>query len=245
MKQDLIGFDKNNNPTLVFFDIQDFEEQSIRDMTVLTFSEDEVEYTYFGTNGKDFKEAHKIAPDFDHFEVMSEKEAKKRGLLKSFPSQNTQGLEQGGNLDAKIVQLPDGKMVSINDIMKMSPEQKKEIEDQIKKSINNVYKESLTEAKETYYITTLDGSFKAVNGTKLSNGFFAYKSDVSGWGYAITDTASGLLLANRIRTIKDCKEFINNMSDKAKQSLENVRKGQDYLAHCKKLAKYKSEQEGK
>ena len=103
----------------------------------------------------------------------------------------------------------------------------------------------LFEAKETYYIANIDGSFLAVNGTKLSNGLFAYKHELPYLCYVITDIDSGLLLANRIRTLKDCKTFVDTMSDKAKQSLENIRHGEKYLDLCKKLAKFKADQKDK
>ena len=327
MKQYLIGFIKNT-PSVVFFDIKDFEEQNIRGMTVLTFSEDEIDYTYFGNDGKDFKEAHKAAPDFDTYEVMPEQEAKKRGLLKDFPSQNSgqatqasqkpakgkvkvdfskdknnptitfsdgneytldellnmspnkvlqigkdnsieipdliseintsmfQGesgkieidsnsISQSGNLgnsvataDTPIVQLPDGRMLSLNDIMKMTPEQKKEIEDMAKKM-------NLKEAKESYYLANRDGSFIATSGTKLSNGLFAHKKDTNFLLWCISDIKSGLLLKSKFKTLKDCKDYVASLPEEDKEKIERVRQGQNYIELCDKLAEYKSEQEGK
>ena len=80
MKKYLIGYDKSKVQTVVFFDIQDFEAQTIRNMTVLTFSEDDIDYTYTGTNGVDFKEVSGSAPDFYYYEVLL-KSGKKVNIL--------------------------------------------------------------------------------------------------------------------------------------------------------------------
>ena len=89
MKYYLIGYDKQKNPTVVFFDISDLDEQEMRGMSILTFTEEEIDYTYTGTEGKDYKEVHNAAPDFYSYEVIDEKEYKKRGLDKHFGNNNT------------------------------------------------------------------------------------------------------------------------------------------------------------
>ena len=112
MKQYLIGYDKQKTPTVVFFDISDFDESSLRDVTVLSFVEEEIEYTYTGTNGRDFKEVHKSAPDFYTYEVIDDKEYKRRGLDKHFGKNNNSPASGKGSSKKKSTGSP--KIVNIN-----------------------------------------------------------------------------------------------------------------------------------
>lgn len=90
--------------------------------------------------------------------------------------------------------------------------------------------------KTTYYISNHNGSFKAVSGTKLSDGFFAFKHDISYFGWCITDIASGLALVNKLKTLQDCKNFIASFSESNKAKIEQFRQTPRYLEQCKLVA---------
>ena len=147
MKKYLIGYNKNKTQNVIFFDIQDFEAQTIRNMTVLTFSEDDIDYTYTGIDGKDFKEVSKAAPDFYSYEVLDEKECKKRGINTN-PNQSgtTQNAQSNGvpvfNINNGItVTLKSGKTVNIldpNDMQSLTPAEVKEVEKELKKQLNGL-----------------------------------------------------------------------------------------------------------
>lgn len=145
MKKYLIGYDKNKIPSVTFFDIQDFESQDIRGMTVLTFSEDNIDYTYTGTNGVDFKEVSKSAPDFYYYEVLDEKECKKRGINTN-PNQSSSSSSGSGTKTLNIgngivVTLKSGKQVNIldpNDMANLTPAEVKEVEKELKKQLNGL-----------------------------------------------------------------------------------------------------------
>ena len=147
MKKHLIGYNKNKTQNVIFFDIQDFEAQTIRNMTILTFSEDDIDYTYTGIDGKDFKEVSKAAPDFYSYEVLDEKECKKRGINTN-PNQSgaTQNAQSNGvpvfNINNGItVTLKSGKTVNIldpNDMQSLTPAEVKEVEKELKKQLNGL-----------------------------------------------------------------------------------------------------------
>lgn len=147
MKEYLIGYSKNKNQNVIFFDIQDFEAQTIRNMTVLTFSEDDIDYTYTGIDGKDFKEVSKAAPDFYSYEILDEKECKKRGINTN-PNQagTTQSAQSNGtsafNINNGItITLKSGKTVNIldpNDMKNLTPVEVKEVEKELKKQLNGL-----------------------------------------------------------------------------------------------------------
>lgn len=98
----------------------------------------------------------------------------------------------------------------------------------------NMYSE-LFEAKENYYLANRDGSFPAVAGTKLSNGLFAHKKDTSFMLWCISDIDSGLLLKGKFKSLKDCKDYVANMSEEEKQKLADIRQTQEYLGLCDRL----------
>lgn len=145
MKEYLIGYDKSKVQNVIFFDIQDFEAQTIRNMTVLTFSEDNIDYTYTGTNGVDFKEVSNAAPDFYSYEVLDEKECKKRGI-NTKPSQSGSSSSNSGNKvfnigNGIVVTLKSGKQVNIldpNDIRNLTPAEVKEVEKELKKQLGGL-----------------------------------------------------------------------------------------------------------
>ena len=96
------------------------------------------------------------------------------------------------------------------------------------------------EALQTYVIFTRSEGFKEVTGTKLSDEYFAYKSDVRGFGWSITDTASGLSIATKLDTLAACKEYIKNLSDEELTKIENIRLTDKYKEQCQKLAEFKA-----
>lgn len=96
------------------------------------------------------------------------------------------------------------------------------------------------EALQTYVIFTRSEGFKEVTGTKLSDEYFAYKSDVRGFGWSITDTASGLSIATKLDTLAACKEYIKNLSDEELAKIENIRLTDKYKEQCQKLAEFKA-----
>lgn len=145
MKKYLIGYDKSKVQNVIFFDIQDFEAQTIRNMTVLTFSEDDIDYTYTGTNGVDFKEVSKAAPDFYYYEVLDEKECKKRGINtnqnQSGSSSSSSGTKVFNIGNGIVVTLKSGKQVNIldpNDMKNLTPAEVKEVEKELKKQLNGL-----------------------------------------------------------------------------------------------------------
>ena len=157
MKKYLIGYDKSKVQTVVFFDIQDFEAQTIRNMTVLTFSEDDIDYTYTGTNGVDFKEVSGSAPDFYYYEVLDEKECKKRGINTN-PNQSS---SSSSNLGSKIINvnsvlvitLKSGKKVNIvdpNDMKNLTPAEVKEVEKELQKQLGGLTGQAKSNINQTF-----------------------------------------------------------------------------------------------
>lgn len=96
------------------------------------------------------------------------------------------------------------------------------------------------EALQTYIIYTRSEGFKEVTGTKLSAEYFAYKLDVRGFGWSITDTASGLSIATKLDTLAACKEYIKNLSDEELTKIETIRLTDKYKEQCQKLAEFKA-----
>ena len=96
------------------------------------------------------------------------------------------------------------------------------------------------EALQTYIIYTRSEGFKEVTGTKLSDEYFAYKSDVRGFGWSITDTASGLSIATKLDTLAACKEYLKHISNEELAKIENIRLTDKYKEQCQKLAEFKA-----
>ena len=94
----------------------------------------------------------------------------------------------------------------------------------------------MASTKNIYYISNRDGSFKPVNGTALSNGFFAYKHETSYFGWCITDIASGLSLVNKLKTLQECRSFIASFSEANKAKIDSFRTTPRYLEQCKLVA---------
>jgi hypothetical protein len=96
------------------------------------------------------------------------------------------------------------------------------------------------EALKTYIIDTRSEGLKEVTGTKLTDEFFAYQSDVKSFGWTITDIASGLSIATKLPTLKACRDFIKDMSDEFLAKIEQARLSDKYKAQCERVAAYKS-----
>ena len=194
MKQYLIGYDKSKVQNVIFFDIQDFEAQDIRGMSVLTFSEDNIDYTYTGTNGVDFKEVSKAAPDFYYYEVLDEKECKKRGINTN-PKQSgtTQSAQSNGpqafNINNGItVTLKSGKTVNIldpHDMQSLTPAEVKEVEKELKKQLGGLTGQAKSNINQIFggsggkYKVTVDFTKDQQNPTiSLPNGDIYTKDDL-------------------------------------------------------------------
>ena len=93
----------------------------------------------------------------------------------------------------------------------------------------------LFESKESYYLANRDGSFSEVAGTKLSNGLFAHKKDSNFLLWCISDIKSGLSVETKLKTLKDCKDFVANMTEEEREKIDNIRKTSGYLDLCAKL----------
>ena len=93
-------------------------------------------------------------------------------------------------------------------------------------------------AKREYFIAKQGNTFSKVDGTKLSDEYFAYKSDVRGFGWFITDFASGSYIACELDSLKACKEYLANMTPEEKEKIEQVKQTPKYQERCDKLADY-------
>lgn len=96
------------------------------------------------------------------------------------------------------------------------------------------------EALQMFVIFTRSEGFKEVAGTKLTSEYFAYKSDVRGFGWTITDTASGLSIVTKLETLAACKDYIKNISEEELAKIENARLTDKYKEQCQKLAEFKA-----
>ena len=92
------------------------------------------------------------------------------------------------------------------------------------------------EAIKTYFIAKIDGTFEEVAGTRLTDEYFAHKSDVRGFGWTITDTASGLSIATKLPTLKACKDYLASLTDEQLTEIERIRQTEKYKDQCAKLA---------
>jgi len=97
------------------------------------------------------------------------------------------------------------------------------------------------EALQTFIIDTRSVGLKEVTGTKLTDEYFAYQSDVKSFGWTISDIASGLSIATKLPTLKACKEFIKNMDNDFLAKIEQARLSDKYKEQCAKVAAYKPE----
>ena len=96
------------------------------------------------------------------------------------------------------------------------------------------------EALQTFVIDTRSEGLKEVTGTRLTDDYFAYQSDVRGFGWTITDTASGLSIATKLPTFKACKEYVKNIPDDILARIEQARLSDKYKAQCERVAAFKA-----
>lgn len=98
----------------------------------------------------------------------------------------------------------------------------------------------MNEAKtiQHYYIANRDGSFEEVNGTKLDNGFFAYRRDSNYIKWVITDQASGMALKSKFPSLAACKEYMKNISQEELDLIAQKRSTPEYQEQCQKLNSY-------
>lgn len=98
------------------------------------------------------------------------------------------------------------------------------------------------EAVKTFVTASRAGKdgFVEVAGTNLSDEYFAYKDGVRSetWWWVV-DKASGLAIPPKQKSLKDCKEFIANLSDEMKDKIAAARQNQKYENQCAKLAAWK------
>lgn len=94
------------------------------------------------------------------------------------------------------------------------------------------------EALYTFTIDTIRG-FKEVAGTKLSDGFAAYQSDVKSFGWSVIDIASGRTVTSKLPTLTACKKFIKNMPEDMREKIAEIRQKPEYKEHCAKIAAWK------
>lgn len=83
-----------------------------------------------------------------------------------------------------------------------------------------------------------DYTFKKVKGSKLNSNYFAYKSDISGFGYSITDVNSGVSIKTKLPTLAACKEYLANLSEEEQAKIDEKKKTAKYQEVCKKLADF-------
>ena len=178
MKYYLVGYNKNKHPILLFYDITDFEEQTVRGMTILTFTEEGVDYTFID-NGNGFKEVSNAAPDFDSYEVIDEKECTKRGLKAQFGANNAGASSTTGSSNTSnsnpaskminvntlgTVTLKSGKVVNILDpqtMQSLTPDEVKEVEAELAKqlgrAVNSGPNSTTAKARQTVHNTNSSG----------------------------------------------------------------------------------------
>ena len=98
------------------------------------------------------------------------------------------------------------------------------------------------EAIKTFITASRSGKdgFKEVAGTNLSDEYFAYKDGVRSttWWYVV-DKASGLAVSPRLNSLKECKEFLANLSDELKAKIAEAKQSPKYKEQCNKLAAWK------
>ena len=98
------------------------------------------------------------------------------------------------------------------------------------------------EALKTFITATRagEGGFKEVSGTQLTDEYFAYKDGVRNetWWWVI-DIKSGLAVAPKFKTLKDCKDWLKNISDEELAKIEQKKLEPRYQEQCNKLAAWK------
>ena len=98
------------------------------------------------------------------------------------------------------------------------------------------------EAIKTFITATHSGKngFKEVSGIQLSDDYFAYKDGVRSetWWW-IVDIKSGLAIPPKHNSLKDCKEWLKNISEEDLAKIEQKKLEPFYQEQCVKLAAWK------
>lgn len=98
------------------------------------------------------------------------------------------------------------------------------------------------EAIKTFITATLsgEGGFKEVSGTQLTDEYFAYKDGVRSetWWW-IVDIKSGLAISPKLKSLKECREWLKNISNDALVKIEQKKLEPFYQEQCAKLAAWK------
>lgn len=98
------------------------------------------------------------------------------------------------------------------------------------------------EALKTFITASRSGEngFKEVSGTQLTDEYFAYKDGVRSetWWWII-DIPSGLAIAPKMKSLKDCKDYLKNIPNEELAKIEQARLSDQYKEQCAKLAAWK------
>ena len=88
MKNYLIGFEEPDKPSLIFYDIRNFIEESIGNFTAISFEEDGISYLYTNRYKNDeYVEFDEKAPKFATYLYLNEKQAEP--FIKAFGGYTT------------------------------------------------------------------------------------------------------------------------------------------------------------
>ena len=110
MKQFLIG-KIQGKPSVVFYDIKDFVCFDKRNEEIISFTEDDIDYSYIKENGQ-YKEITNAAPEFDEYELTTD-EAKIQEISNTFKQIDLAAFAKLFN-DVKSAKLsPDGNIIVI------------------------------------------------------------------------------------------------------------------------------------
>ena len=96
------------------------------------------------------------------------------------------------------------------------------------------------EALQTFIIDTKGEGLKEVTGTRLTDDYFAFQSDVKSFGWTVSDKASGVAVATKLPTLKACRDYVKNIPDDTLARWEQFRLSDVYKAQCKRIASFKS-----
>ena len=84
--------------------------------------------------------------------------------------------------------------------------------------------------------------FEEVSGTQLSDEYFAYKDSVKTYvWWWVVDIASGLAVSPKLNSLKECRDWLKNLSDEDRAKIEQKKLEPFYKAQCEKRAAWKPE----
>lgn len=94
---------------------------------------------------------------------------------------------------------------------------------------------ALAEARQReFVIINIDKKFYKVKGTQLSDEFFA-RNGGKFVGWVVSDIASGAAIEWHLKTLADCKKFVEEMSDELKARIEERRQTPVYKEVAEKI----------